>query len=84
MTIKGKVIAHPNKIKALLLNFGIRSYGKWYPATNKIKEIRVNSVIIIFLIGSIKKSINKIVIQWPDGSKEEIDEYKGIKGLSSL
>ena len=41
-----------------------------------------HSAPIVF-IGN-KKSIKKIVIQWPDGSKEEIDEYKGIKGLSSL
>jgi len=41
-----------------------------------------HSAPIIF-IGN-KKSINKIVIQWPDGSKNEVDDYKRMKGLSSL
>ena len=41
-----------------------------------------HSAPIVF-IGN-KKSINKIVIQWPDGSKNEVDDYKRMNGLSSL
>ena len=37
----------------------------------------------IVFIGN-KKSIKKIIIQWPDGTKDEIDDYKSMNGLSSL
>jgi hypothetical protein len=37
----------------------------------------------IIFIGN-KKNIKKIIIQWPDGSKNEIDDYKRMSGLSSL
>ena len=37
----------------------------------------------VIFIGN-KKNIKKIIIQWPDGSKNEIDDYKRMSGLSSL
>ena len=37
----------------------------------------------VLFIGN-QKSIKKIIIQWPDGSKDEVDHYKRMNDLSSL
>ena len=37
----------------------------------------------VLFIGN-KNNIKKIIIQWPDGSEDEVDHYKRMNGLSSL